>query len=111
MNIQIFGSSKCFDTKKAERWFKERRVKYQYIDLPKKGFSLGEYRSIRQKLAYQQLVNTKCKAYQDLYMAYITPDAAEEKLFDNPQLFRTPIVRNGKLVTVGYCPEIWEGWE
>ena len=106
MNIQIFGSSKCFDTKKAERWFKERRVKYQYIDLPKKGFSAGEYRAVR-----QQLVNTKCKAYQDLYMAYITPDAAEDKLFENPQLFLTPIVRNGKQVTVGYCPEVWESWE
>ena len=111
MNIQIFGSSKCFDTKKAERWFKERRIKYQYIDLFKKGFSAGEYRSVRQKLSFEQLVNTKCKAYQDLYMAYITPEAAEEKLLDNPQLFNTPIVRNGKLVTVGYCPEVWETWE
>ena len=80
MNIQIFGSSKCFDTKKAERWFKERRIKYQYIDLPKKGFSAGEYRSVRQKLSFEQLVNTKCRAYEDLYMAYITRDAAEEKL-------------------------------
>ena len=111
MNIQIFGSSKCFDTKKAERWFKERRIKYQSIDLPKKGFSLGEYRSIRQKLTFQQLVDTKCKAYQDLYMAYITPEAAEDKLFENPKLFRTPIVRNGKEATVGYCPEVWEQWE
>ena len=111
MNIQIFGSSKCFDTKKAERWFKERRVKYQYIDLPRKGFSAGEYRAVRQKLSYGQLVNDKCRAYQDLYMAYITQEAAEEKLFDNPQLFRTPIVRNGKQVTVGYCPEVWESWE
>ena len=111
MNIQIFGSSKCFDTKKAERWFKERRIKYQSIDFPKKGFSLGEYRSIRQKLTFQQLVDTKCKAYQDLYMAYITPEAAEDKLFENPKLFRTPIVRNGKQVTVGYCPEVWEQWE
>ena len=111
MNIQIFGSSKCFDTKKAERWFKERRVKYQYIDLPKKAFSAGEYRAVRQKLGYEQLVNTKSRAYQDLYMAYITREAAEEKLFDNPQLFLTPIVRNGKQVTVGYCPEVWETWE
>ena len=111
MNIQIFGSSKCFDTKKAERWFKERRIKYQYIDLPKKGLSPGEYRSIRQKLSFEQLVNTDCKAYQDLYMAYITPEAAEEKLLDNPQLFRTPIVRNGKLVTTGYHPEVRETWE
>ena len=111
MNIQIFGSSKCFDTKKAERWFKERRIKYQYIDLFKKGFSPGEYRSVRGKLAYEDLVNTKCRAYQDLYMAYITREAAEEKLFENPQLFRTPIVRNGREATVGYCPEIWEKWE
>ena len=111
MNIQIFGSSKCFDTKKAERWFKERRVKYQYIDLPKKGFSAGEYRAIRQRLPYDQLVDTRCRAYQDLYMAYITVEAAEEKLFDNPQLFRTPIVRNGRAVTVWYCPEVWETWE
>ena len=111
MNVQIFGSSKCFDTKKAERWFKERRIKYQYIDLPKKGFSPGEYRAVRQRLGYEELVNTKCRAYEDLYMAYITRDAAEEKLFENPQLFNTPIVRNGKAVNVGYRPEVWETWE
>ena len=55
--------------------------------------------------------NIFLKAYQDLYMAYITPDAAEDKLFENPQLFLTPIVRNGKQVTVGYCPDVWETWE
>ncbi len=111
MNIQIFGSSKCFDTKKAERWFKERRIKYQYIDLPKKGLSPGEYRSVRQKLSFEELVDTKGRAYQELYMAYVTPQAAEEKLLENPQLLRTPIVRNGKQATVGYCPEVWETWE
>ena len=111
MNIQIFGSSKCFDTKKAERWFKERRIKYQYIDLFKKGFSPGEYRSVRAKLSYDDLVNTKCRAYQDLYMAYITREAAEEKLFENPKLLRTPIVRNGREATVGYCPDIWSNWK
>ena len=83
MNVQIFGSSKCFDTKKAERWFKERRIKYQYIDLPKKGFSPGEYRAVRQRLGYEDLVNTKCRAYEDLYMAYITPEAREEKLLEH----------------------------
>ena len=111
MNIQIFGSVKSNDSKKAERWFKERRIKYQFIDLPKKGFSLGDYRSIRQKMSFQELINTQCKAYQDLYVAYVTPDAAEDKLFENPQLFNMPIVRNGKQVTVGYCPEVWETWE
>ena len=111
MNIQIFGVSKSFDTKKAERWFKERRIKYQYIDLMKKGISPGEMRSIRQKLSYEDLVNTNCRAYEELYMAYITQDAAEEKLLEYPELLNTPIVRNGKLATVGYCPKVWETWE
>lgn len=111
MNIQIFGSSKCFDTKKAERWFKERRIPFQYIDLLKKGLSPGEYRSIRQRLKYEELVDPKSKAYRDLYMDYISPQAAEEKLSLHPELFRTPIVRNGKLVTVGFHPEVWETWK
>lgn len=111
MNIQIFGVSKCFDTKKAERWFKERRIKYQYIDLIKKGISPGEMRSIRQKLSFEELCNTKCRAYEELYMGYITREAAEEKLLEYPELLNTPIVRNGKAATVGYHPEIWETWE
>ena len=96
MNIQIFGSSKCFDTKKAQRWFKERRVKFQYIDLPSKGLSPREYQSVKQKVGFEALVNQKSRAYEELYMAYVTPGAQEEKLLENPVLFRTPIVRNGK---------------
>ena len=92
MNIQIFGSSKSFDTKKAERWFKERRIKYQ-------------------KVGFDALVNTKCRAYEELYMPYITPEAREEKLLMYPELFNAPIVRNGKDATVGYCPDIWAKWE
>ena len=81
MNIQIFGKSKSFDTKKAERWFKERRIKYQYIDLASKGVSAGEYRSIKAAVgSFDALVDKTCRAYEDQYMAYITPDAAEEKL-------------------------------
>ena len=109
--IQIFGSSKSFDTKKAERWFKERRIKYQYIDVLSKGLSPREYQSVKQKVGFEALVNTKCRAYEELYMAYITPDAQEEKLLTYPELFNTPIVRNGKEATVGYCPEIWGKWE
>ena len=104
MNIQIFGKSKSFDTKKAERCFKERRIKYQYIDLVTKGVSPGEYRSIR-------AVDKSCRAYEEQYMAYITPQAAEEKLLDYPELFAAPIVRNGRQATVGYCPDIWQTWE
>ena len=112
MNIQIFGKSKSFDTKKAERWFKERRIKYQYIDLVSKGVSPGEYRSIRAAVgSFDALVDKGCRAYEELYMAYITPQAAEEKLLDYPELVAAPIVRNGKQATVGYCPEIWQTWE
>lgn len=111
MNIQIFGSPKSFDSKKAERWFKERRIKYQYIDAATKGLSPREYQSVKQKVGYEALVNTKCRAYETLFMAYVTPDAQEAKLLENPELFQTPIVRNGKDATVGYHPEIWETWE
>ena len=68
MNIQIFGNKKSFDSKKAERWFKERRIKYQYIDLPRYGMSAGEYRSVKQKLGFDALVDTQCAAYEALYM-------------------------------------------
>lgn len=111
MNIQIFGSSKSFDSKKAERWFRERRIKYQYIDLVSKGLSPREYRSIRKSVGFEALVNTKGHAYEALYMAYITPDAQEEKLLEYPELFNAPIVRNGTDATVGYCPDIWKNWK
>ena len=111
MNIQIFGSSKCFDTKKAQRWFKERRIKFQYIDLPSKGLSPREYQSVKQKIGFDALVNTGCRAYEELYMACVTPAAREEKLLEHPELIKTPIVRNGREATVGYRPEIWETWE
>lgn len=110
MNIQIFGSAKSFDTKKAERWFKERRIKYQYIDVPSKGLSPREYQSVKQKVGFEALVNAKCRAYETLFMAYRTPDAQEETLLEHPELFQTPIVRNGKEATVGYRPEIWAEW-
>jgi len=111
MNIQIFGSSKSFDSKKAERWFKERRIKYQYIDAATKGLSPREYQSVRQKVGFDALVNRESRAYEALYMAYLTPQAQEEKLLEHPELFQTPIVRNGKEATVGYCPEVWSKWE
>ena len=84
MNIQIFGSSKSFDTKKAQRWFKERRIPFQYIDVPSKGLSPREYQSVKQKVGFEALVDTSCRAYEALYMAYITPQAQEETLLEHP---------------------------
>ena len=111
MNIQIFGARKSFDTRKAERWFKERRIKYQYIDLDTKGLSAGEYRSVRAAVGYDALVDRDSPDYRELGIDYLLPQAAEEKLLVNPRLFRAPIVRNGRQATVGFCPDVWKTWE
>lgn len=109
MNIQIFGKSKCFDTKKAERWFKERRIKYQYIDLVKYGMSRGEFQSVKKAVGMEQLTDENAKGAEMVrYLAH--EQDREEKLLENQALLRTPIVRNGKQATVGYAPEIWETW-
>ena len=113
MNIQIFGKSKCFDTKKAERWFKERRIKYQFIDLPRFGLSGKEFDAVVRGVGgIDQLIDWNSKDPQITLMKYMEDKTAkEDKVFDEPKLMRTPIVRNGKLATVGYCPEIWQSWE
>ena len=110
MNIQIFGKSKCFDTKKAERWFKERRIKYQYIDLQKYGMSAGEFRSVLSTVGLERLLDEKAPGAEEVkYLAYASDK--EEKLLENQRLIRTPVVRNGKKATVGYAPETWSEWE
>ena len=112
MNIQIFGKSKCFDTKKAERYFKERRIKYQLIDINKYGLSKGEYQSVKAAVGgIDALIDEKSKAYESQYIRYLArKDDIEERLLENPGMFRTPIVRNGKKATVGYQPDVWSGW-
>ena len=111
VNIQIFGSKKNNDSKKAERWFKERRIKYQYIDLLTKGLSLGEYRSVKAAVGFEALVNTPCYEYEDLGLQYVPPQAVDQRIADCPAILNAPIVRNGKQATVGYCPEIWKEWK
>ncbi len=114
MNIQIYGTAKCFDTKKAQRYFKERGVKFQFVDLAKFGMSKGEYKSIRTalKCSLEDLVNEKSKKYEQSFIKYLaSEEAKEEKLLENQELFKTPIVRNGKKATLGYCPEEWKKWE
>ncbi len=110
MNIQIFGKKKCQDTRKAERFFKERGIKYQSIELLRKGLSNGEFRSVSQAVGgLENLIDEKGKNYSAI--AYLLDEAKEEKLMDMPSLYKTPIVRNGKKATVGYAPEVWKTWE
>ena len=111
MNIQIFGKSKCFDTKKAERYFKERRVKYQLIDIMKYGMSKGEFQSVKLALGTDALVDENSKEYANQHIKYLANNDLEERLMDSPGLFKTPIVRNGKKATVGYKPDVWGTWE
>lgn len=113
MNIQIFGSKKSNDSKKAERWFKERRIKYQMIDMKEKGLSKGEFQSVMKAVGgLDALLDPQCKDQDTLMLVkYLADSQKEDKVFDNQQLLRLPIVRNGKQATVGYCPEVWANWE
>ena len=111
MNIQIYGTSKCFDTKKAQRWFQERRIQFQAIDLPRQGLSPGELQSVQRAAGgLDALVDPKQRDAATLkYLA--REEDKQARLLEDPTLLRTPIVRNGKQATVGYHPEIWETWE
>lgn len=113
MNIQIFGKNKCFDTKKAERYFKERRIKFQSIDLIRFGMSGKEFDCVLRAVGgIDHLIDWDSKDPEVTLMKYMDDKRAkEDKVFDNPKLMKTPIVRNGKFATVGFCPEIWEKWE
>ncbi len=111
MNIQLFGTKKCQDTRKAERYFKERKITYQFIDLTIKGLSKGELTSIQRFVNLKDLIDTQCKEYQKRNLQYIVHNR-EQILLEHPTLFKTPIVRNGTVAaTVGYCPEIWKEWQ
>ena len=113
MNIQIFGTSKSFDTKKAERWFKERRIKYQFIDMKRYGLSGKEFDSVLRAVGgVDKLVDWDGKdADLDLLRYLASETAKEDKVFENQDLIRLPVVRNGKKATVGYAPEAWKDWE
>ena len=110
MNIQIYGKSKCFDTKKAERYFKERRIKYQFIDVIKYGMSRGELNSVKNAVGLDAMLNPKAADYALVQHLAYEQDKIE-RLLEDPSLLQTPIVRNGRQATVGYCPDVWKTWE
>ena len=112
MNIQIFGTKKCNDTKKAQRFFKERGIKFQFIDMKEKGMSKGELRSVCQAVGgIDNLLDEKTKDQDALALVkYISADVKEDKILENQQILKTPVVRNGKQATVGYQPDVWKNW-
>ena len=113
MNIQIFGTKKCSDTRKAERYFKERRIKYQMIDLREKDMSRGEFNSVKQAVGgIDSMINENAKDKDVItLMKYLSDSDKEEKLIENQQVIKTPIVRNARQATIGFCPDVWKNWE
>ena len=113
MNIQIFGTKKSADTRKAERYFKERGIKFQSIDLKEKGLSKGELQSVMQAAGgLEALIDPDAKDKDLLALIkYIAAEDRLQKVLENQSVLRQPIVRNGKQASVGYRPEIWKSWE
>jgi arsenate reductase len=110
MNIQLVGTKKCQDTRKAERYFKERKIPFQFIDLNVRGLSKGELDKVRAAVGgLENLIDKTGKEYEKRNLKYLVHNV-EEMLLAHPLLLRTPIVRNGAKATVGYCPEVWAGW-
>ncbi len=109
MNIQIFGTKKCNDTKKAQRFFKERGINIHFRDLAEKGVSKGELENIRRVFDLDELIDKEGKQYKKRNLMYIKYNT-EEELLEDSLLFKTPIVRNGHKVTIGNQPDIWKQW-
>lgn len=113
MNIQIFGTKKSFDGKKAERYFKERGIKYQFIDMKEKGLSKGEFNAVCRAVGgYEKLIDPDCRDKDLLALIrYIAEEDRAEKILENQKILKVPIVRNGKQAAIGYEPDIWKEWK
>ena len=113
MNIQIFGTKKCNNTKKAERFFKERGIKFQFIDMKEKGMSKGEFTSVAQvNDGLENMINWEGRDKDTLALVkYIADEDKMTKVLENPQVIKTPVVRNGKQSTLGYQPNVWKSWK
>jgi len=113
MNIQIFGTKKSPDTRKAERFFKERGIKFQFIDMKEKELSKGEFNSVMQAVGgVDAMIDPACKDKDLLALVtYISADERAEKVMENQSVLRQPIVRNGRMATVGYAPDVWKTWK
>ena len=113
MNIQIFGTKKCNETKKAQRFFKERGIKFQFIDMKEKGMSKGEFNSVAQvNGGLENMINWQGKDQNILALIkYLAEEDKLTKVLENPQVIKTPVVRKGKKSTLGYCPEVWKEWK
>ncbi len=112
MNIQIYAGKKNFDTQKAERYFKERRIPFQSLDLKKHRLGEREIRLMMDAVGADQLIDREDKKVKEHPACYY--DRAElliPAIQENPWLLKTPVVRNGNRITVGYRKDVWDTWE
>lgn len=109
MNIQIIGTKKCRDTQKAERFFKDRKIPYHFRDLNEKGLAKGELDNIKIVIPLDELIDKEGHQFKIRNMKFMIFDI-EEEILNDPLLLKTPVVRNGKLLTIGYNPEVWKSW-
>ena len=113
MNIQIFGTKKSSDTRKAERFFKERGIRFQFVDLNEKSMSRGEFQSVLQAVGgLDAMIDPNCKDKDLLALIkYIVAEDKMQKVLENQSVLKQPIVRNGRQATVGYQPDVWKNWK
>ncbi|MDX1959394.1 MAG: glutaredoxin domain-containing protein [Leptospiraceae bacterium] len=110
MGLQIFGKKKCSDTKKAERFFKERNIKFQLIDLDIKNISKGELTRVTRNINPNDLIDKESKEFQASNYKYMKFDPMEV-LLESSKFTKTPIVALDKDSTLGYRPEVWNTWK
>ena len=112
MEVQVFGVKKSSDTRKALRFFAERRVKTHFVDFAERAASLGELRRFVQKFGLEKLIDRDCKRFEELGLrhARLSDERWLEKLLDEPLLLRMPLVRNGNALTVGLAEQDWKDW-
>ncbi|MDB5106909.1 MAG: arsenate reductase [Fibrobacteres bacterium] len=110
MNIQIFGKRSCSESRKAERYFKERRIPFQFIDLKEKGFSPKELESVARPIGYENLLDKESKRFKEKGLAFMSPSRIPKVLLEDAELVKTPVVRNGSQATLGFRPEVWKSW-
>ena len=112
MEIQIFGVRKSADTRKALRFFAERRVKTHFVDLQERPASPGELRRFVQKFGVEALMDRQSRRFAELGLgaARLSSERWEEKLAEEPLLLRMPLVRYGQQLTVGDAADTWRSW-
>jgi arsenate reductase len=111
--VQVFGTRKCQETRKAERYFKERGVRFQAVDLAEKGLSPAELRAVAARVGgIEALLDREGKRYVNQGLKHSAPTGPriEQLLLEDPLLLRTPIVRSDAGCTIGYQPDGWGKW-